>query len=89
LGPKQRSRSVACADTSQIDADEYRFSANDPFGLPDSYDISKRNDFFAIYPSLYCSGQKKKGPKDARGKQDVKYEANHCSPWGYQFDLQW
>ncbi|KAK4449749.1 hypothetical protein QBC34DRAFT_403935 [Podospora aff. communis PSN243] len=71
-----------------IDADEYKFSTNDP-GLPDWGDISKPKDFFAIYPSLYCSGQKKTGSKDGRGKQDVKYEADYCSPWGYQFDLQW
>ncbi|KAK0627347.1 hypothetical protein B0T14DRAFT_512464 [Immersiella caudata] len=72
-----------------IDADKYRFSPNDPFGLPDSQDPSKPKEFFAIYPSLYCSGQKKEGGKDSYGKPSAKYEADYCSPWGYQFDLQW
>ncbi|KAK0641428.1 hypothetical protein B0T16DRAFT_419817 [Cercophora newfieldiana] len=76
--------------TLMIDADDYKFSASDPYGLPDSHDFSKRKEFFAIYPSLYCSGQKseKKG-HDSYGNVAYNYEADYCSPWGYQFDLQW
>lgn len=70
-----------------IDTDEYKYIAatdeDDPWGLPDSHDFSKRKDFFAIYPSLYCSGEKKK-----QGGSVV-YEADYCSAWGSQFDLQW
>jgi len=69
-----------------IDTDEYKFVAatdnDDPWGLPDSHDFSKRKDFFALYPALYCSGQKKKEGGN------VVYEADFCSAWGSQFDLQ-
>lgn len=52
---------------------------DDLHGLPDSHDFSKRKDFYAIYPSLYCSGQ----------KDNKVYKADYCSPWGTQFDLHW
>jgi hypothetical protein len=71
-----------------IDADDYKFNPSDPYGLPDSHDFSKRKDFFAIFPSLYCSGQKTE-KKDGKGNVVYNYEADYCSPWGYQFDLQW
>lgn len=56
-----------------------RQDTDDLHGLPDSHDFSKRKDFYAIYPSLYCSGTKNNGA----------YEYDYCSPWGSQFDLQW
>jgi len=73
----------------QIDTNEYKYGENDPYGLPDSHDFSKRKDFFAIFPSVYCSGTKKPGRKDGYGDTEFTYEADYCSPWGSHFDLQW
>jgi len=73
----------------QIDTDDYQSSQNDPPGLPDSGDASKRKDFFSLYPSLYCSGEKREHPgHDNRGNKFYSYEVDRCSPWGQQFDLQ-
>ena len=44
-------------------------------GLPDNYDQSRPKDFFAIYPSRYCSGK----------KSDGGYTIDHCSAYGKQF----
>ncbi|KAK1756670.1 hypothetical protein QBC47DRAFT_400301 [Echria macrotheca] len=71
-----------------VDADDYKFNPSDPYGLPDSHDFFKRKDFFAIFPSLYCSGLKTE-KKDSYGNVAYNYEADYCSPWGHHFDLQW
>ncbi|KAK1836422.1 hypothetical protein QBC39DRAFT_338069 [Podospora conica] len=66
-----------------IDTDKFVSTVDrqddDLHGLPDTHDSSKRKDFYAIYPSLYCSGK----------KENNVYKADYCSPWGTQFDLHW
>ncbi|KAK0704381.1 hypothetical protein B0H67DRAFT_557205 [Lasiosphaeris hirsuta] len=89
--------------TVLIDTDQYKYAppgqdGSDPYGLPDSYDYSKHKDFFAIFPAVYCSGKKvayrqgKRYDHDADYSEEVhggyRYEADYCSPWGSQFDLQ-
>jgi len=67
----------------RIEADEYKYEHATSNGLPDSYDTSKMKDYFAMYPAVYCSGEKK-----SDGKGGFRYEADHCSSWGSLFDLQ-
>ncbi|KAJ6440217.1 hypothetical protein O9K51_08108 [Purpureocillium lavendulum] len=66
-GREGRKSYLVLLDTSGVHSNPAKI---DQKGLPDSHDFSHFKDFFAIYPSIYCSGRKVKS---------ASFIADYCS----------